>query len=108
MSEDAPDQVRPRSAAEVLDDGWEIALADGPALLALALPFQAAAFAALLTLLAHPAPEGWSVWLWPACCAALLPLTGLGSGACQERLRHRAEEQPAPLWRCWLAALRHS
>src|SRR5262249_22058264 len=61
---------------------------------------------ALLYLLAHPAPEGWGAWLWPAACAVLLPLTGLGAGACQERLRRRAERQPAPLWRCWLAALR--
>jgi hypothetical protein len=105
MNEDRPDRVRPRSTAEVLDDGWEIVLADGPALLALNLPFQAAAFACLLWLLGRPAPEGLDAWLWPLVCAVLLPLTGLGSGACQERLCRRAEGRPGSLLVCWLAAL---
>src|SRR5260370_5755181 len=42
----------------------------------------------------------------PAAWAALVPLTGVGSGACQEYLGRRAENKPAPLRACLGAALR--
>src|SRR5262245_1953730 len=99
-------EVRPRSTGEVLDDAWDLALADAPFLLLLGGLFQVPAFAALLALLSRRGPDGFAQVLLPALVALLLPLTGLGSGACQELLRLRAEGRPAGVGACLLGALR--
>src|SRR5262245_22091299 len=93
-------EVRPRSTGEVLDDAWDLALADAPFLLLLSGLFQVPAFAALLVLLSTRGPDGFAQVLLPALVALLLPLTGLGSGACQELLRLRAEGRPAGVGAC--------
>ncbi len=111
MTTDLPPQqpdLRPRTTGEVLDDAWRLALADAPVLLALAGLFAVPAFAALLLLLTRPTPEGvLARCALPALTALLLPLTGLGSGACQELLRRRAEGTPVTLGGCLRAASRH-
>src|SRR5262249_11173447 len=90
MPTDAMIASRPRPAGEVLDDAWRLALADAPPLLALSGLFAVPAAAVLLILLTRPAPESLvGRCLLPALAALLLPLTGLGSGACQEWLRRR-------------------
>src|SRR5262245_25044961 len=99
-------EVRPRSAGEVLDDGWDLALADAPLLLLLGGLFQVPAFAVLLVLWSQRGPDGFGQVLLPALAALLLPLTGLGSGACQELLRLRAEGRRVGLGACLLGALK--
>jgi hypothetical protein len=100
-------EIRPRTTGEVLDDAWRLALADAPLLLALSGLFAVPALAALLLLAALPAPQTWATrWALPALAALLLPLTGLGSGACQEVFRRRAEGLPVTLGGCLLASLR--
>src|SRR5262249_41736812 len=71
------------------------------------LLFQVPAFAILLCLLGQPA-----TWLerilWAVATALVLPLTGLGSAACQEVLLSVAEERQASAGACLLAALRRA
>jgi hypothetical protein len=103
----APLLIRPRSAGEILDDAWRLALADFPLLFGLAglslVPF----FAAVLLLLALPGPESWSLRLLSCALAALLgAVTGIGSGACQEVFRRRADGKVATFGVCLRAALR--
>jgi hypothetical protein len=105
--EDRAVDLRPRSAGEVLDDAWRLALADAPLLLLFSALFLVPAFALLLLLLISPAPAGGRQLLLPALTALLLPLTGLGSGACQELFRRRAEDRPVGAGACLGSALRH-
>jgi hypothetical protein len=96
--------VRPRTTGEILDDAWRLALAELPELLVLGGLFLVPAFAALLLLLATPHTSAVQ-WLWVPLAATLLPVTGLGSGACQELFRARAEDRAASLGQCLKAAL---
>jgi hypothetical protein len=98
--------LRPRSTGEILDDAWRLALADAPLLMLFAALFLVPAFCVVLLLLARPA-AGAGQLLLPALAALLLPLTGIGSGACQELFRRRLEDQPAGAMDCLRAALRH-
>ena len=82
--------IRPRRAGEILDDAWGLYLADAPLLLALSSLFLAPALLVSFWLLTKPVPQGLSQLLWPCVAALLLPLSGLGSGACQEVFRSRA------------------
>ncbi len=99
--------VRPRTTGELLDDAWRLYFADAPALLLLSGLFLAPAFAALLLLIGLPAPSNAILSLpAPLLTLALLVLTGVGSGACQEWLRARAEGRtPSPAG-CLAAAFR--
>jgi Domain of unknown function (DUF4129) len=98
--------IRPRTAGEILDDAWRLYLADAPLLLALSSLFLAPAFLVTFWLLTRPVPQGLSQLLWPCLAALLLPLAGLGSGACQEVFRSRAEGKTPGLIACLTAALR--
>jgi len=99
--------VRPRNTGEILDDAWRLYQADATALLLLSSLFLVPAFAALLWLVAGPVPAGLADrLLWPLLTGTLLSLTGLGSGACQEWLRCRAEGQGARVSGCLIASLR--
>jgi hypothetical protein len=94
-------EIRPRSTGEILDDAWGLAWADAPVLLALSGLFTIPAAVIGLLLITQPAPAPVSEkLLWPGLLALLLPLTGLGSGACQAVFRRRAEEQPVTLLGC--------
>jgi hypothetical protein len=104
---DAGVDLRPRSTGEILDDAWRLALADAPLLVLFSALFLVPAFCVVLLLLARPAPAGASGLLLPALAAVLLPLTGIGSGACQELFRRRLEGQEAGAMDCLRAALRH-
>jgi len=107
MPTDATIDLRPRTAGEVLDDAWRLALADAPPLLALSGLFAVPAAVALLLLLTRPTPDSiLGKCLLPALAALLLPLTGLGSGACQELLRRRTGGERVTLRGCLRAALR--
>jgi hypothetical protein len=108
MASDAQVDVRPRTTGEILDDAWRLYLAEAPLLLALSGLFTVPAAIALLLLLTRPVPEAW--WargLLPMLAATLLPLTGLGAGACQELFRRRAEGQSVTLSGCLQAAWCH-
>lgn len=99
--------IRPRTTGEVLDDAWRLALADAPLLLALSALFSVPAAAALVVLLTRPRSESVLIQIAIPCLTAfLLPLTGLGSGACQEVFRRRAEGLPVGPGVCLWAALR--
>jgi hypothetical protein len=102
----APLAIRPRNTGEILDDAWRLYLAEAPVLLLLLGLFLVPAFALLLLLVGLPPPEGPARWLLPPLAATLLPLTGLGSGACQELFRRRVEGQPVTLRGCLGASLR--
>ncbi len=107
MAPTAQVEVRPRTTGEILDDAWRLYLADAPLLLATAGLFTIPAALTLLLLLTRPAPEAW--WkqvLVPALVAGLLPLTALGSAACQQAFRRRADNQVPGLADCLRAALR--
>jgi hypothetical protein len=106
MAENQAVDLRPRTVGEILDDAWRLALADAPVLLFFGALFLVPAFAVILLLLAWPAPAGPHHALLPAAAALLLALTGVGSGACQELFRRRAEDRPAPAGACLTAALR--
>jgi hypothetical protein len=109
MPNKATIHLRPRSAGEVLDDAWRLALAEAPLLLALSGLFAVPAAAALLLLLTQPAPASpLGHYALPALTALLLPLTGLGSGACQELFRRRAAGERVTLGACLRAALRRA
>jgi hypothetical protein len=99
-------EARPRTAGEVLDDAWDLALGDRGALLLLGGLFDVPAAAALLLLLGRPAEGGPLRPLLPALAALLWPLTGVGSGACQEWFLCRARGQAPGVGRCLIAALR--
>jgi hypothetical protein len=107
MASDAPVDVRPRTTGEILDDAWRLYLADAPLLGCLSGLFIVPAAIALLMLLTQPVPDNWLArFLLPMLTACLLPLTGLGAGACQELFRRRAEGTPATLVGCLRAGLR--
>src|SRR5579885_1996261 len=107
MATDPTIDLRPRTAGEVLDDAWRLALAEAPLLLALSGLFAVPAAVALLLLLTRPAPESMlGRCVLPALAALLVPLTGLGSGACQELLRRRVWGERVTLGACLRAALR--
>jgi hypothetical protein len=106
MATDPTIDLRPRSAGEVLDDAWRLALAEAPLLLALSGLFAVPAAAALLLLLTQPVAASPGRYALPALTALLLPLTGLGSGACQELLRRRSASERVTLGACLRAALR--
>jgi hypothetical protein len=104
--------VRPRTTGEILDDAWRLYAADAPQLLLLASLFHVPAFCAVLLLTTY-APAQTPSWMDGALqpclagsCALLLPLTGVGSGACQEFLRRRAENKSVRLRDCLRLALR--
>ena len=98
-------EIRPRTTGELLDDAWRLALADYPWLGLLSGLFLVPFFCVVLLLLTRPTPEGWALKpLLPALAALLLPLTGLGSGACQELLRRRVGGRPARAAGCLAAA----
>src|SRR5262249_5481139 len=102
-----PVEIRPRTTGELLDDAWRLALADYAWLGVLSGLFLVPFFCVALLLLTRPAPESMAVKpLLPALAALLLPLTGLGSGACQEFFRSRAEGKPVRLGACVGGALR--
>jgi hypothetical protein len=107
MATEGTVDIRPRTAGEILDDAWRLALADAPVLVLLGGLFQVPAFCAVLLLLARPAPAGPAQCLLPALAALLAALTGLGSGACQEWLRRRVEGKPVRPAQCLALALRH-
>jgi hypothetical protein len=99
--------LRPRTSGEILDDAWRLYFGDAPQLLILNGLFLVPAFAALLLLLTQPVPETVGAQaILPLLAGLLLPLTGLGSGACQDLLRRRAAGDLAPLGACLAAALR--
>jgi hypothetical protein len=100
--------IRPRTTGEILDEAWRLALADAPLLLVLSGLFAVPAAVVLLLLWCQPRPEAaWRGLVLPAAAATLLPLTGLGSGACQEALRQRAEGKGPTLRACLRAAWVH-
>jgi hypothetical protein len=99
-------EVRPRSLGEILDDGWRLYFADAPLLLALSGLSLVPAAVVLLILLTEPTGTGADRWLLPAGAALLLPLTGLGSGACQEAFHYWAEGEQPGVAECLRAALR--
>jgi hypothetical protein len=100
-------EIRPRTTGEILDDAGRLALADAPVLLALSGLFNVPFAIALVALLAWPRPAAILAQLLPpALTALLLPLTGLGSGACQEAFRRRAEGKPVGLGTCLGGVLR--
>jgi hypothetical protein len=100
-------EVRPRTTGEILDDAWRLYLADFATLQTLSSLFLVPLFVAVLWLLTGPTPaHGWQHLLRPGVAALLLPLSGLGSGACQEFFRRTAEGSRATLGACLLAGLR--
>jgi hypothetical protein len=106
MTNDLPD-IRPRTVGEILDDAWRLYLAQAPQLLVLSGLYNVPAAVALVLLLTRPAPEDLvERVVLPAVTATLLVLTGLGSGACQEAFRRRAEGLPVRLGPCLAAAAR--
>jgi hypothetical protein len=99
-------EIRPRTAGEILDDAWRVYLADAPRLLLLHGLFHVPAFC-LVLLLVTTQPAWLLVRVLLMFVTALsLPLTGLGSGAVQERLRRLAEGRDPSLFECVGAALR--
>jgi hypothetical protein len=99
-------QARPRTTGEILDDAWRLYLDDAPLLLAAAGLFLVPAACVLIVLLCEPFPLGAGTrFLWPCAAALLWPLTGLGSGVCQEAFHLRTEGRPISLRRC-LGAVR--
>jgi hypothetical protein len=109
MAADPTIDLRPRTAGEVLDDAWRLALAEAPLLLALSGLFAVpAAVAGLLLLMLPSPPSALGQCVLPALVAVLLPLTGLGSAACQELCRRRAASERVTLGACLRAALRRA
>src|ERR1700677_4193678 len=98
-------EARPRSTAEILDDGWRIFFADPALLLALTALFQLPALVAVMLLLCQTP----GVWWWQAGQAALAAIlvvtTGLSAGACQEAYLSWAEGYPVRFGQCLAAAL---
>ncbi len=107
MSAEGAAVVGPRTTGELLDDAWRLYIADAPALLLLSGAFLAPAFGALVLLAGLPAPANPALRLLPPLLPlALLVLTGIGSGACQEWLRARAERRKPTPAGCLAAAFR--
>jgi hypothetical protein len=98
-------EVRPRSAGEILDDGFRLYFAAGPLLLSLTGLFVLPTVVALLFVLTGR-PAGPTALAWSAAAAALLPLTGLGAGACQEAFHLWAEGDQPGIKQCLTAACR--
>ncbi|HZT80045.1 MAG TPA: DUF4129 domain-containing protein [Gemmataceae bacterium] len=98
--------LRPRTAGEILDDAWRLYFADLPVLLALSGLFLVPVSVALLLLLTRTPESLAARAVLPALTALLLPLTGIGSGACQEVFLRRADGRPVSLSGCLGAALR--
>ena len=106
MTPDRPLLTRPRTAGEILDDAWRLALADFPLLFALAGLFLVPFFAGLLLLLTLPRSDGWPMRCLVVAVGALLAaLSGIGSGACQELFRRRTAGDVATFGACLKAAL---
>lgn len=99
--------MRPRITGEILDDAWRMALADAPPILLFIALFWVPSITALLYLLSELTLPGVSSLGLAALTAALLSLTGLSSGACQELFRRRLANEPAAVGACLRAALRH-
>ena len=107
MSSEGAAVVRPRTTGELLDDAWRLYFADAPWLLLLSGVFLAPAFGALVLLAGLPAPTNPFLRLLPPLLPLpLLVLTGLGSGACQEWFRARAEGRKPSFTGCLTAAFR--
>jgi hypothetical protein len=106
MPSDAALDIRPRTTGEILDDAWRLAFADAAPLLALHGLFAVPAFSALLLALTLPAASGVGGYVWAVLAASFLPLTGIGSGACQEWFLRRSEGKPVRARACLGAALR--
>jgi hypothetical protein len=107
MPEAVSTLARPRTTGEILDDAWRLALAEAPWLLLFSGCGLVPLFCVLLLLLTRPEPESLPARLaLPALAALLVPLTGLGSAACQELFRRRAEAKPVEAGGCVRAALR--
>jgi len=99
--------IRTRTTGEILDDAWRLVLADLAPLLALSGLFAAPAAIFALLLLTQQTPATFGArCILPALFALALPLTGLGSGACQALFRQRAEGKPVLLSGCLKDALR--
>src|SRR5579885_570040 len=98
--------LRPRTAGEILDDAWRLYFADLPVLLALSGLFLVPVSVALLLLLTRTPESLAARAVLPALTALLLPLTGIGSGACHEVFLRRADGRPVSLSGCLGAALR--
>jgi hypothetical protein len=99
--------IRPRTVGEILDDAIRLGLADAGTLLALSGLFLVPALVVILLLLALPASgKTWQTLGLPALATVLLPLSGIGSGACQELFRRRASDTPVTLRGCLGSALR--
>ncbi|HZU37189.1 MAG TPA: DUF4129 domain-containing protein, partial [Gemmataceae bacterium] len=108
MASETHIEVRPRSTGEILDDAWRLFLARPAFLLALSAPFTVPWAAALLLVLTQPASRNFlEAMVLPAIAAALLPLTGLGAGACQEAFRRLAQGKTPSLAECYAGAFRH-
>jgi hypothetical protein len=106
MTPEARITIRPRTTGEILDDAWRLYLRDAPLLLALSALFTVPFAITFLLLLTRPRPQSVVLQLLlPVLAALLLPLTGLGSGACQELFRLRAEGKRAGLGVCLGGAL---
>jgi hypothetical protein len=109
MASAAQNEVRPRTAGEILDDAWRLYLANGPLLLALSSVFAAPLCITLFCLLTGPMPASvWQRLLWPALAAVAVLLSGLGSGACQEFFRRAADGAQPTLGECLGASLQRS
>jgi Domain of unknown function (DUF4129) len=105
MAVEGAAQVRPRTTGELLDHAWRLYFADAPVLLLFTGVFLAPAFGALLLLTALPSPANPLLRLLaPLLPLTLLVLTGLGSGACQEWFRTRAERKTPSFTSCLNAA----
>jgi hypothetical protein len=99
--------IRPRTTGEILDDAVRLALADAGTLLALSGLFLVPSLIVILMLLALPSSKNaWQTLGLPALAAILLPVSGIGSGACQELFRRRASDTPVSLRGCLGSALR--
>ena len=93
-------EVRPRNLGEILDDGWRLYLAAAALLLTLSGLFLIPTAALVLLVLTQSTRALWQ----PALCALLLPLTGIGAGACQEAFHLWAEGERPTLTECLKAA----
>ncbi len=85
-------EIRPRTTGEIMDDGWRLYLANAPTLLLLSSIFYVPFAVLVLLLITTRPPENLlSQFVLPTLTALAIPLTGLGSSACQEALRGRPE-----------------
>ena len=99
--------IRPRTAGEILDDAWRLALADFPVLFVLDGLFLVPLFVVLMILIALPAAETYPARAaLPILTAFLAILSGIGAGACQELLRRRVDGADATFGGALGASLR--